>query len=200
MEVVNRIDVDSLEVPPRHGTAKVFRTLQKGIQLSRLHDLEFLSGSFVRLVTYGFIHRAAHAVLAMAPIPNGTPGLNYGHISMCFVQTAYFLERAGVTSEAASKIRDLAFNAPGKPYIGGPGLFDGSMLKGLFDQNEHDHSTYAGWAFGDLNILSYMALWGSTNPQWTREKIDAKVDQNIQGLFVLPKWKPWLSKAEALAK
>jgi hypothetical protein len=71
------------------------------------------------------------------------------------------------------------------------------MLSNFIDKHQPLRPEDIGSVWADIGLLADLAILGSSNPYWTRERIDAKVDENIAGIKVQPRWEPWMSVEEA---
>jgi hypothetical protein len=189
-EVVRIIDWESLDVPRGHGAAPAFRGLAKRLWFDSTPDLSNLYSAFTRLCVYGFIDRAEAAALVLRGVPNPTPMVQLGYIAPCVTSACCFAERAGDLA-AAEPLRELALNWPGTPWRPLPLGLDGSRLNHLFQQPDANLDWRIGEAFKDVARLSDMWVYGSPNPDWTKDRIGATIDANIVGIHSVKKWQPW---------
>lgn len=193
-EVVELIDPTSLVAPRGHGANYSFKPLAKRLWFDSMPDLSVLYGAFQNLCLYGLLDRAVPAALALRGVPNGTPMVMYGYLNSCVCMTCCHAERAG-NAGAAAALRELAVNSPGETYLPKPRALDGSMLHDVFSDPGTDPSWRAGEALNDIATLCDMWVFGTPSPEWTRERIGAKIDETAANILSLPKWRPWLTRA-----
>ncbi|MDR0283890.1 MAG: hypothetical protein LBI33_03240 [Propionibacteriaceae bacterium] len=188
-DIVKIVDWETLGIPKGHGTLPVFRSLSRRLWLDSDRDIRTLYTASMYLCLYGVLDRAREVATLLTTIPNGGP-VWYMYVNSCIVWPCCFLERAGDT-EAARPLRQAALNPPGKPYQPGSAALDGSMLWNFFSNPEYDPSMHADWPMHDIDALTCMWVYGSTVPEWTKEKIGELIDINWQELWSMPKWRPW---------
>jgi len=189
-EVVRIIDWESLDVPRGHGAAPAFRGLAKRLCFDSTPDLSNLYSAFTRLCIYGYLDRAAAAAIVLRGVPYPTPMVQFSYIASCVTSACCFSERAG-NQAAADQLRELALNWPGTPWRPQPRAVDGSMLRHVFQAAGTDANLRVGQALNDVSMLTLMWVYGSPNPDWTKDRIGATIDANIAGIHSLKKWQPW---------
>jgi len=65
------------------------------------------------------------------------------------------------------------------------------MLKNVFRDPNLDTELNAGFALSDIAYLAQMWVFGSTAPEWTKERIGQEIDFNVTNLKSLDNWQPW---------
>jgi hypothetical protein len=189
-EVVRIVDWESLGIPKGHGSIAAFKGLAKRMWFDSSPDLSNLYGAFTRLCVYGFVDRASAAALPLRGVPYPTPMVQHGYLRMCVTSSCCFSERAG-NQAAADQLRQLALNWPGAPWQPQPLGLDGSRLNHRFEQPGANPEFRVGDAFNDIARLCDMWVYGSPNPDWTKDRVGAAIDANIAGIHSLKGWQPW---------
>ena len=188
-DIIQIVDWENLGIPKGHGALPIFKELGKRLWLDSSKDIINLYTISICLCVYDFLDKARRVGLALTPIPNGGPAW-YMYVNTCIVLPCCFLERAGQIDEAYP-LRQIAIDPPGEPYRPRPLALDGSMLNNFFSNPEYDPKWHADWTMSDITTLSYMWVYGSPVPEWTREKISHMIDVNLNELLSIKKWRTW---------
>ena len=184
-KVVSIIDWETLGIPKGHATIPAFKALTKRLWFESTPDLSNLYGAVEYLCMYGFLDRARAVGLAVMAVPKNMPNGDYGYLQTCVVLPCCFLERAG-EFDAAEPLRKLTAN-----FGYGPRAFDGSMVSTWQIDPRYDVKYQIGTPLSNINALATLWVMGSTNKEYTKQRIGELLDTNLAQLFAVPGWQPW---------
>ncbi|MDR1712243.1 MAG: hypothetical protein LBR58_10415 [Propionibacteriaceae bacterium] len=198
-EIVSIIDWHSLGIPPKHEAAQHFKSLDKGLKFTSQWGSNDLGFQVSFLCVYGFADRAIKVGLALGKVPklkevygSGTikkaiaagelpPGADkvvFPGLDTAMVVAYYWAMRTG--SPHTEQLRKYIFepDPPGNPITFHPNVLQGNLLRG-------------NAPIRDLEWLVIMSVFGSTSPEWPKQRVDAEIEKTLADWLALPGYEPW---------
>jgi hypothetical protein len=198
-EIVRIIDWHSLGIPPKHQATQFFRFLDKGLKFQSQWGSNDLGFVVEFLCVYGFGDRAIKVGLELGKVPHlspveeyreakqlikagqlppGADKVHFAGLSVALTVAYYWAVRTG--DPAADQLRKFIFepDPPGEPFSFGRHVFDGTILKGNAPNK-------------DLGYLMAMWVFGSTTPEWPKDRVEAAIEQTLADWIARPGYEPW---------